>query len=88
MVLKPKNNKVAFSMGVPLSRIKTKLLKRKSKYDQKKTTSKTLKLAQGSITINDNRLQRSSSNKKFFEKYEIGKLIAEGGNGSVFTGNI
>ena len=42
----------------------------------------------GDITINDNQLQCSSSNKKFHEEYKIEELIAQGGNGTVFKGKI
>ena len=38
------------------------------------------------ISINDCQLHCSSTNKKFFEEYQIGELIAEGGNGAVYKG--
>ena len=67
-----KNNKVA-----PL-RIKFKL-------SHNYTTKK---FKRGKITINDNHLQRSYRNNKFLETYYVEEIIKEGGNGSVFKGNI
>ena len=48
----------------------------------------TKKFNRGKITINDNHLQRSYRDNKFLETYYIGEIIKEGGNGSVFKGNI
>ena len=68
--------------------ISTEPLRKKRKYDHNEITRQTLKLKEGNITINDNLLKKSSTDKKFFEKYEIGQLIAEGGHGAVFKGKI
>ena len=51
-----------------------------------KVTSQTLNTKHGKITIDDKQLKKSSTKKNFFSKYEVGKLIKEGGNGAVFKG--
>ena len=82
MVPTAKNNKRAASMEV-------EPLMKKYKYGNNEITSQTLKLEKRNITINENELLDSRTNKKkFFEEYEFGELIAEGGNGAVFKGKI
>ena len=77
---KAKYNKVAVPM-------EEEPLKKKCKYDHNENTNQTIKFKGRNIIINDNKLQGSKTNKsKFFELYEIGDLIAEGGNGAVFKG--
>ena len=51
-------------------------------------SSQTLKIEDGEVTIDDKRLKNSSTENKFFSKYEIGELIKEGGSGAVFKGEI
>ena len=48
--------------------------------------SQTLKIEEREITIDDKQLENSSTDNKFFSKYEIGELIKEGGSGAVFKG--
>ena len=48
--------------------------------------SQTFKTKLGEITIDDKQLKNSSTKKNFFSKYEIGDILKEGCNGTVFKG--
>ena len=50
------------------------------------SSSQTLKFEDREVTVDDKQLKNSSTENKFFSKYEIGELIKEGGEGAVFKG--
>ena len=62
---------------------------KKPKIDREKYVTRTVNLPDDSeLTIDDYYLKSSSTNKTFFEKYNItDKLIGWGGNGAVFIGS-
>ena len=63
-----------------------RVMENTKKFNITYSSIQTLKFEDREVTVDDKQLKNSSTENKFFSKYEIGELIKEGGEGAVFKG--